>query len=415
MGICLRRLPKNLQESTVTPKLRIIMVHGTWGRGFFPDSKIFTSKKLRWFEPGSPFHTALLAHPRAKGIETETRPLKWSGANSFRQRDEAGKRLAEMIDAEATAHFQWPVLIIGHSHGGNVIGRAMTHTRSALDRTYAATLATPFLEVFKTATPRFQVISLHMLGYLIIISLFFTLLFLALSSSSPGEPVPGPTAVVVAGILFFMALTLFVLPDLVYMYVNKQNDLLERISSQSALADIVNRTLVVRGIDDEAALVIAGGAIAARMISLTLSIVGVLGPSLLFIVMPVISVLFMAWVFLIRFLPAEFRSHAVNIFKGWPDAPVSILLIFLIVVLLSACVFVLVLLSAMFRATYGREMMLAGLNCEVSVHSAPDGTAASVVTLRQCEPARRLRHYIYDHPHCATTVAHWIASGLQAE
>jgi len=93
---------------------------------------------------------------------------------------------------------------------------------------------------------------------------------------------------------------------------------------------------------------------------------------------------------------------------------VTILLVFLIVVLLCICVFVLVLLSAVFRAAYGWEMMLAGLNCEVSVHSAPDGTPASVVTLRQSESRRAwLRHYIYDHPHCATTIAHWIAARLQ--
>jgi hypothetical protein len=139
--------------SEVRPQLLITLVHGTWGRGFFP-RRIGKSRRPFWFEGGSPFLARL--SDELSDIPHKITPLLWSGANSIFERDKTARVLADYLSAEHIEHPQATQLVIAHSHGGNVALRALYHLQkrdaSQLDGADSAnplvvTLATPFIEV----------------------------------------------------------------------------------------------------------------------------------------------------------------------------------------------------------------------------------------------------------------------------
>ena len=67
-------------HSEVQRQLLITLVHGTWGRGFFPEFQR-PNRRPFWFEDGSPFLARLSAELR--DIPHKITPLLWSGANSI--------------------------------------------------------------------------------------------------------------------------------------------------------------------------------------------------------------------------------------------------------------------------------------------------------------------------------------------
>jgi pimeloyl-ACP methyl ester carboxylesterase len=76
----------------------------------------------------------------------------WSGANSLAARHEAAKTLAKAVEADLRPLVTHRVVLVGHSHGGNVAVMARDMLRDKLDGRIAvdvASLATPFIH----ATP----------------------------------------------------------------------------------------------------------------------------------------------------------------------------------------------------------------------------------------------------------------------
>jgi len=134
-------------------QLLITLVHGTWGRGFFPRQQRRSRRPL-WFEKGSPFLTRLSTG--LGDIPHKVTPLLWSGANSIFVRDKTAQVLAEHLSAEHDEHPQATQLVIAHSHGGNIALRALHHLRerdasqlqgTETSKPFVATLASPFIEV----------------------------------------------------------------------------------------------------------------------------------------------------------------------------------------------------------------------------------------------------------------------------
>ena len=131
----------------------IILVHGTWGRGFSPKISDLRRRYLflgnkRWFEEGSQFLVGLNMALKSASLDWPIRAFLWSGANSVHARDCAAKELSDQLtkdlqDPDTTA------VIIAHSHGGNVALRALQHLGSMADRVRVVTLATPFLRVLR--------------------------------------------------------------------------------------------------------------------------------------------------------------------------------------------------------------------------------------------------------------------------
>jgi hypothetical protein len=100
--------------------IRIITVHGTGDTAPGPDGS-------KWFQRGAAFTEALKGKLAARGFQAEIIPHLWSGANSAREREKAGDKLADLV--KKTSRNSDPVHVIGHSHGGNVANEAADFLR----------------------------------------------------------------------------------------------------------------------------------------------------------------------------------------------------------------------------------------------------------------------------------------------
>jgi hypothetical protein len=135
-------------------RCQIILVHGTWGRGFIPKISDLRRKlslfppNKRWFEDDSPFHVQLSTALKGASIDWPIRSFLWSGANSIHARDRAARELCDQLRQDLENNPNITAIIIAHSHGGNVALRALQHLNSMTDRIRVITLATPFLRVF---------------------------------------------------------------------------------------------------------------------------------------------------------------------------------------------------------------------------------------------------------------------------
>jgi hypothetical protein len=75
-------------------QMKIILVHGTWGRGIFPYLRSMLPQRTPfWFSEGSKFRRELQTALSNTGILPRTEAFIWSGANSVRHRSDAADRL----------------------------------------------------------------------------------------------------------------------------------------------------------------------------------------------------------------------------------------------------------------------------------------------------------------------------------
>jgi hypothetical protein len=143
---------------------KITLVHGTWGRGFFPDTLGVWLTKLRnilrwrqrrprWFEAGSQFHDQLTTTLNELSVQyTIGPPFTWSGSNSVFERRSAAAKLADRLKAELSLNPNYRSIVIAHSHGGNVALRSLEYIAEYTSRIDVITLATPFLRVCPVET-----------------------------------------------------------------------------------------------------------------------------------------------------------------------------------------------------------------------------------------------------------------------
>jgi pimeloyl-ACP methyl ester carboxylesterase len=114
-----------------------VTVHGTW-RTTAP-----------WTRTKSKLVAKLLKEWPGAGIYR----FKWSGTNGIRQRLVASEILCEGIDDTIKQHPLSNVVLIAHSHGGNVVAWAATQINHTLAA--AVYLNTPFIQVLRTTTDFF--------------------------------------------------------------------------------------------------------------------------------------------------------------------------------------------------------------------------------------------------------------------
>jgi hypothetical protein len=109
----------------------IILVHGTWGT------------KSLWAFPESSQLVKVLGGPAAEKLEFEHFP--WSGRNRTGDRMEAASRLRDKIQSELS-QYDREIVIVAHSHGGNIAVRAFSELSEGEQATVRSVLlATPFL------------------------------------------------------------------------------------------------------------------------------------------------------------------------------------------------------------------------------------------------------------------------------
>src|SRR5262249_2664448 len=73
-------------------------------------------------------------------------------------------------------------------------------------------------------------------------------------------------------------------------------------------------------------------------------------------------------------------------------------------------------LPGLFKAVFGRELLIGATRCEIAAESVPDSKSARIITLSPTKirgafsfNARvGLRHGIYDHPECVREMRRWL-------
>ena len=400
----------------------IILVHGTWGRGYFPkrrEASLVPSSKRWWFEEGSQFRARLDAALKQATLDWPVHAFPWSGANSIRARDRAAKELSDHLrkdlqDPNATA------VIIAHSHGGNVALRSLQHLGPMADRIRVITLATPFLRVFAHKFPQRPFVFLLAVG-LPIGSILLALAISLLTTAGIKDDVIGdltnPLSVLIPVIVFPAG---FGIGNwLVTVFTNLDAALaIEEQASYDTKA-LASRMLVIRGVDDEASLSLTAGAIGSRLNYFAL-------------VRAIPAMISMGGFFLFFFvlLGETFESAGTILVFG-------LLGCYLV---LPICLFA----AGAFKSAFGRELLVRGaLGCDIAVDSVPDTSGqVEAITLKPEAPLlpsrsewrersrisffrreyflnnpvwtyplvfpSQARHRIYNHPDCVDEIVRWL-------
>jgi hypothetical protein len=424
----------------------IILVHGTWGRGFFPKDRevsLYPPNKRRWFEEGSHFCVSLGAALKNASLEWPIRAFLWSGANSVHARDISAKALSDHLRNELQDDTDARAVIIAHSHGGNLALRALQHLNSMAGQIKVVTLATPFLRVFAHRSSQLSFVPAQLVYAAIFTTLFFSYrvgiiwIMVAIGLSDIEVENWDYLGIVIASVLG-IGTSNFAAQWLLATLTNMQAALAIEEEASYDTKGLVGRVLVIRGVDDEASLSLAAGSVGSRLSYLVL--VGVI-PAIwlvtsILLLLPMVGPLFF---FQGESLMSKF--HLV-IFGAMFLAPLF-----------------LVLPGVIKSAVFGREFLVNALVCDIAVDSVPDTLGqVEAITLKPVEltsselgwqtphpseeifslrwwvethriwwrewdikkvfklrtliPLRELslRHGIYDHPRCVDEIVRWLQS-----
>jgi hypothetical protein len=110
----------------------LILVHGTF------------AKNAPWIQEDSNFVKGIKDNLK-QYADIKVVSFDWSGKNSYFKRVEAGKKLAAELEAIAVEYPKSEKIVIGHSHGGNVIFYAFKNIPNRINDFKIVTMATPFL------------------------------------------------------------------------------------------------------------------------------------------------------------------------------------------------------------------------------------------------------------------------------
>lgn len=411
------------QTSRAPPVRRpIILVHGTWGRGFFPESvnsvgrlrkfwRFWFPPKKGWFEEGSPFRIKIEEELKNAPDEHPIRTFCWSGANSVYARDAAAAELANNLreDLESPGD---AAIVIAHSHGGNVALRALHYLNpQQASRVKLVTLATPFLRVFAQGPLKLPENLRSLLWGAVFVaigipaSVLSVLMLLAVKETIGIEVVNVVGYVVLA---VFVAVAVGSIPIarwLTAIFINppptgKQRPLeLAKAAAYDTRGPLAPRMLVIRGVDDEASLSLAAGSIGSRLTYLTL--IGLL---------PAAYVVGLTLLVVARLLFS-------------PDERTAELLMLVLVYGLCFATLLFLVLPGAFKSAFGREFLIGAMRCEIAADSVPDASEGiEIITLPPLDkaksnskrrvkdkvtPSSKLRHKIYNHPECVNEIGRW--------
>jgi hypothetical protein len=402
----------------------VTLVHGTWGRGFFPcdegkpprwfqQGSAFRKKVAplfrwirglafgrvlevtpRWFECGSAFRNNLTEHLESAGVNPTYTDFRWTGSNSLMERDKAAVLLAKSLQNHA-GHKR---LVIAHSHGGNVAMRALHHLYlKEWEPLLVVTMATPFIQMFlqypeSSANRTYEAVAL--LATLGAVS--WSLLVLA---SHVGKFI-GEGWAMALGVLLSL-ISIYLIPNLLLGGSWPREGRRKRVSDLFLKSMIPpgkvapHKLLVLRGIEDEAGLSLVTGAFGARL-------------SYLF---ATLGVRLLPWWRPVSFVTLLVGS-ATFYFNGIPGV---IAMIFNSFVTALSLITGGSLLCVLCKCVHGRELVSGGLVCETGSSSMPDSLVhkLTVVTLPvQMERKLIFRHGLYDNVFCCQAIEDWLRFAL---
>jgi pimeloyl-ACP methyl ester carboxylesterase len=374
------------------PDLTVILVHGTWGRGFFGQKPL-----APWCRDDSVFVRTFKSALEARGIYATVLPLNWSGDNSVFERATAANGLKSLIDSAVSPGE--PLLLVAHSHGGNVALQAIAKLND-LSNVHVCTLATPFFRLYETER--------QLPDTLLVLSFIFSLPLLPLFLAIPTyflasvqiasrqlanlanfiliNVIVAITVGAAYGLGFFLNSILInpypkIRPPSLWQ---QKPALLSEATSANALV-LGDRLLVLRGIDDEASLTLAVGAATNRLMRVAYALL------------------------MRRVLWGLIIAYVVFFFAGWSNSYLSNLV--------GATMFLAALalfLPGFVRTVFGRELAFGAFRCDAAYDSVPDSCRSLVKTFQNSADDNRLFHSLHQNPNVPQTIANWISEKVGA-
>jgi pimeloyl-ACP methyl ester carboxylesterase len=378
----------------MTEVVDVILVHGTWGRGFFPRDRAF---KVRWFEEGSGFYRSLANSLAQAGFRPRMRALCWSGSNSISSRSQCADRLRDDLQIALQSDENIQQLVIGHSHGGSIVMLAAHRLRKAsvsLERLHIATMATPFVEVSISKK------IIHEADDLIpnpVVTVPLTAMVVCWVLLLPIGP---STADVLWSMTFGVATLLISIPlmrlGLAHSRkIRRGKKVPKRLlryqeATEGGASWVGSSPLVLRAIDDEAALSLAAGAITNRLSDVVFIKalraffwVGGLGFSLIFF-----------------YNKLSIDGFGKTYGLWYLVAPIGVF---------GLCA-VSVMSLQLSRTVFGREFLFPPFGAEINSQSAPDMSGPACIITVQAAPG--IRHSIYDIEEVPKLISQWFVGAI---
>ena len=390
----------------------ITLVHGTWPRGGWRDVFLtpfygrwpggFVPKNL-WFADGSEFRNRLTAALSKRGLSAQISPFLWSGANSVRERDRAAHQLVEHIRAKQSDYPSSTQVVIAHSHGGNVVLRALDQLGVTRDEIFIATIATPFVEILRTKVSPTET---RRIDFMVVDDYEHSCT--SLRRTGLGYLFPHVKRI---RLVISLSRLVCLLPFLLLFGLRARNPRkVDELVGLTSLSPSVRKhpLLVLRALDDEASLALAAATIGNRLSQLLewssykiWVLLRFLTISFVVFILVLIAINFFwpldefrAPAFMTRFLQPIFQPIFQFLFDWTPTLGKCLILAF----------FAFLFSPGAFNSAYGRELLPIFQGCEINSQSAPDSIDRQsefqsestptnwgmVVTLHQAEEARRV-------------------------
>ena len=260
----------------MTSPLHVVLVHGTWSDGVPRAVGDWLRRVLHmggrprptdgsryWYQQAHPFTDDLRQALLQRGIEPQVHePLLWTGANSFGARFSAAGRLAARLQ-----DLRGRTLVIGHSHGGSVAIQALAQLEPArAAEVEVVTLNTPFVRVDPCVSPS-QAAGFFAFGMLAFVA------HAAARAQASGVGIHDQLALerfTGSQLMWFGLLMTLVLGTAVVLSQRFETQVVRKQVTRFAGA----RLHCIRGVSDEAGLIISAGLIGAGVGRLAYGITG---------------------------------------------------------------------------------------------------------------------------------------------
>jgi hypothetical protein len=238
----------------------VTLVHGTRLR--------FTAHAT-WILPESPFSQLL---QERLGSAVQVYPFRWRGGNTVRDRVDGARDLSAHLIEVARDHPHARRFVIGHSHGGNVVVRALGLPGVADAVHGAVCLSTPFFAVSK------RNLGPSIAGNLVVaamVSVFSLRVLITFLNRTPGKAGGTTIVLTLVSAAILMLMTLSMNRDAKAWIAKSVARLREDVDLPT---DLPTRVLVVRSTGDEASALLASvqfvGWLATRITRLASDLAG---------------------------------------------------------------------------------------------------------------------------------------------
>jgi hypothetical protein len=371
-------------------RIVVFLVHGTWPRGLPIIRHVLPQSKV-WFDQSSKFTSLLRSELSPHTLEFKA--FEWSGNNSILDRAEAAKKLAKKLSDELQSEDAF-LIIIGHSHGGNVAVKA-AESLGRIDRQLLVTMGTPFLRA--SISPHysllFAVAMFSILGALSLERPYIADIFQdpAIIWSVLFSNVALTIAMLTAAIAVAFCFYALVLDHNGYFFSSRRmKELEEALSNQFFVRQ---RMLVIRAVEDETSVAMMLTTASSKIISVLQSLYGLLNR----IMFPQSMWRTILAQMLIIIVASAFGAKARELN--------------LLVFSLAGGVVAMQLARAGLATVFGREMLVGCSSLNIWSTDTPDAWKLTLWSLPVVEKGG-LRHSMHESKFVPPMIALWIKDQL---